>query len=161
MDWLKRVYRFSMEELNLAFDKGGFLSLEQDPKTLIALANLDAFPVDVNGASREQLLRVPGIGPTAVQRIVQTRRRHSVDTWRDLQAMGVVRKRAWPFLAFPGQRPPRGKQLKLDLFRAGLSGEQPQRKTASLVTTPETCGHTSPCALCPMYGMPGHPGPAP
>jgi len=160
VDWLKRVYRFSMEELNLAFDQRGFLPLEQDPKTLIALGNLDSFPVDVNQASREQLLRVPGVGPTAAQRILQTRRRHSVDTWRDLQAMGVVRKRAWPFLAFPGQRPPQGRQLKLELFQAGLSREQPQRKPASPRTTPETCGHSSPCAACPMYGMPGHPGPA-
>jgi len=160
VDWLKRIYRFSMEELNLAFDERGFLPLEQDPKTLIALANLDGFPVDVNRASREQLLRVPGVGPTATQRILQTRRRHSVDTWRDLEAMGVVRKRAWPFVAFPGQRPPQGRQLKLELFRAGLSGEEPQRKTASPGYTPAACGQTTPCAACPMYGMPGHPGPA-
>ena len=48
MDWLKRIYRFSNEELNLAFDEGGFLPPEHDPKTLIALGSFDAFPVDVN-----------------------------------------------------------------------------------------------------------------
>ena len=62
IDWLKRVYRFSNEELNLAFGKSGFLPLEYDPKTHIALENLDAFPVDVNSSSQERLLRVPGIG---------------------------------------------------------------------------------------------------
>ena len=117
VDWLKRIYGYSNEELGLAFDQSGFLPLEADPKTSIAAENLDAFPVDVNHASRAQLLRVPGLGPTSAERILQVRRRHSIDTWRDLQAMGVVRKRAWAFLAFPGQRPPRAKQLKLELFR--------------------------------------------
>ena len=148
MDWLKRIYRFSNEELNLAFDKSGFLSLEHDPKTLIAVENVDAFPIDVNSASRERLLRVPGVGPTSAQRILQTRRRHSIDTWRDLQAMGVVKKRAWPFLAFPGQRPPKAKQLKLDLFREEPGSGQPVAP----------CGQERSCVGCPMYGMPGHPG---
>ena len=116
VDWLKRIYKFDNQEIGLAFDDKGFLPLEADPKTVIAAANLDAFPLDVNAATREQLLRVPGVGPTSVQRILQTRSRHTVDTWRDLQAMGVVRKRAWPFLVFPGHRPPKAKQLRLDLF---------------------------------------------
>ena len=102
MDWLKRVYRFSNEELKLAFDRGGFLPTDTDPKTTIAVANLDAFPLDINAATKEQLLRIPGVGPTSSQRILETRRRHTIDTWRDLEAMGVVRKRAWPFgLSWP------------------------------------------------------------
>ena len=116
MDWLRRVYRFDNEEIDLAFDRGGFLSLEQDPKTVIAMENLDAFPVDLNAASRDQLLRIPGIGPVSAGRILENRRRHSIDSWRDLQSMGVVRKRAWPYVVFPGQRPPSGKQLRLGLF---------------------------------------------
>ena len=116
MDWLRRVYQFGSAEIDLAFDRAGFLSLEQDPKTVIAMENLDAFPVDLNAASREQLLRIPGIGPVSAGRILENRRRHTVDNWRDLQAMGVVRKRAWPYVIFPGQRPPSGKQLRLDLF---------------------------------------------
>ncbi len=119
MDWLKRIYRFSNEKLKLAFDKTGFLPLEHDPKTAIALENVDAFPIDLKSASQEQLLRVPGVGPTSAQRILQNRRHHTIDNWRDLQAMGVVRKRAWPFLAFSGQRPPRAKQLKLYIFGEG------------------------------------------
>ena len=116
MDWLRRVYQFDGAEIDLAFDGAGFLSLEQDPKSVIAMENLDAFPIDLNAATREQLLRIPGVGPVSAGRIVDNRRRHRIDNWRDLQAMGVVRKRAWPYVVFPGQRPPSGKQLRLDLF---------------------------------------------
>ena len=125
MDWLRRVYRFDSAEIDLAFDRGGFLSLEQDPKTVIAMENLDAFPVDLNAASKAQLLRIPGIGSVSAGRILENRRRHTIDNWRDLQAMGVARKRAWPYVVFPGQRPPSGKQLRLDLF-----GEAGDRRAA-------------------------------
>ncbi len=166
VDWLKRIYKFDNREIGLAFDDKGFLPLEADPKTVIAAANLDAFPLDVNAASREQLLRVPGVGPTSAQRILQTRSRHTVDTWRDLQAMGVVRKRAWPFLVFPGHRPPKAKQLRMDLF-----GEEPAktkevrvRESPAQYSPYGTGGAVAPCGLvnscvgCSMYGMPGHPG---
>ena len=180
VDWLKRVYQFSNEELKLAFDDEGLLPLESDPKTAIAAENLDAFPVDVNSASQRQLLRVPGVGPTSAARIVRNRRRHAVDTWRDLQAMGVVKRRAWPFLAFPGQRPPRAKQLRLELFGEGssrlgetqrfpASGWQPDSASPpmrnrgdpgrSLGQTVAPCGEARSCVGCSMYGMPGHPGP--
>jgi predicted DNA-binding helix-hairpin-helix protein len=160
MDWLKRVYQFSNDEIDLAFDRSGFLSLERDPKTAIALENLDAFPVDLNNVSKEQLLRVPGVGPTSAQRILENRQRHRIDNWRDLQAMGVVRKRAWPFLAFPGQRPPRAKQLRMDLFgeEPSFRERQPSHPTLSPPSTTAPCGQTTSCAGCPMYGMPGHPG---
>ena len=166
VDWLKRIYRFSNEELDLAVDKSGFLSLDYDPKTVIALENVDAFPVDVNAASREQLLRVPGVGPTAAQRILRNRPRHSIDTWRDLRAMGVVRKRAWPFWAFPGQRPPRARQLKLDLFKEGSGSNRPHQDSTGSGQGPSInsgqaiapCGQARSCVGCSMYGMPGHPG---
>ena len=125
MDWLHRVYRFRPGEIDLAFDPTGFLSLEQDPKTVIAMENLEAFPIDLNAANKEALLRIPGIGPLSAERILRHRRGHSIDNWRDLQAMGVLRKRAWPYVVFPGQRPPSGKQLRLDLF-----DEAKERRTA-------------------------------
>ena len=125
MDWLRRVYGFQTTEIELAFDGGGFLSLEQDPKSVIAMENLDAFPMDLNVVSKDELLRIPGVGPVSADRIVENRQRHTIDTWRDLMAMGVVRKRAWPFVVFPGQRTPSGKQLRLDLF-----GEAQDRRTA-------------------------------
>ena len=158
VDWLKRVYRFSNEELDLAFADNGFLPLDQDPKTSIAVENLDAFPADVNHAEKGQLLRVPGVGPKSAERIVRNRSSHTIDTWRDLTAMGVVRKRAWPFLAFPGHRPPRAKQLRLDLF--GEGAREKRREQASGPTQSSTgapCGERMSCAGCPMLGMPGHP----
>ena len=164
VDWLKRVYRFSNDELDLAFADNGFLPLDQDPKTSIAVENLDAFPMDVNHAGKDQLLRIPGVGPTSAERIIRNRRAHSIDTWRDLTAMGVVKKRAWPFLAFPGHRPPRAKQLRLDMFgedarekrRAQTAASAP-RFPASPAPSTAPCGDRMTCNGCPMLGMPGHP----
>ena len=167
MDWLKRVYQFSNDEIGLAFDGGGFLSPDNDPKTVIAVENLDSFPVDVNAATKEQLLRVPGLGPVSAGRILENRQRHSIDNWRDLQGMGVVRKRAWPFLVFSGHRPPRAKQLRLDLFNepAGFGTREPHREApnpglaaAAPATGAAPCGQAGSCTGCPMYGAPGHPG---
>ena len=170
VDWLKRVYKFSNEELRLAYDANGFLPYDDDPKQAIAVENLDAFPLDVNAATREQLLRAPGVGPTSAERIIRNRRFHSIDNWRDLQAMGVVRKRAWPFLRFPGHRPPRAKQLRLDLFGEPAKRrrqQQPPQAAARAVApalaptqSPATCGiaTAASCNGCPLYGAPGHPG---
>ena len=169
MDWLKRVYRFSNDELHRAFNDQGFLSLDYDPKTVIALENLDAYPMDVNEASLEQLLRVPGVGPTSAQRILQERRSHSIDRWRNLKAMGVVEKWAWPFLTFPGHKASRGKQLRMDLLREReqarepapqqVAGGQASSAIKGLPTAP--CGQVRSCVGCPMYGAPGHPGSMP
>ena len=166
IDWLKRVYGFSNDEIDLAFTDDGYAPLDEDPKTSIAVENLDAFPVDINSADHDRLLRIPGVGPKSAQRIVANRRRHSIDTWRDLKAMGVVHKRAWPFIAFPGHRPPRAKQLRLDLF--GESAKEARRASATATTGalggaagPQTapCGEARSCQGCPMFGAPGHPGP--
>ena len=168
VDWLKRVYKFTNDEMRLAYDDNGFLPHDDDPKQAIAVHSLDAYPLDVNLATTEQLLRVPGVGPTSATRILKNRRAHSIDNWRDLQAMGVVRKRAWPFLRFPGHRPPRAKQLKLDLFSEGA--KQARKKEIASLTgqtqakhSPASCGQATQamsCAGCPLYGAPGHPGSA-
>lgn len=70
-DWLLRVYGFGVEELPFGLD--GRLSLEKDPKALWAEANAHRFPLSVNRASRHELLRVPGIGPTWAGRIISRR----------------------------------------------------------------------------------------
>ena len=146
VDWLKRIYKFSNDELKLAYDKGGFLDHAEDPKMAIASENLEKFPMDVNVATKDDLLRVPGLGPTSAERIVKNRRAHSIDNWRDLQAMGVVRKRAWPFLFFPGHRPPRAKQLKLDLFgEAAREEKKKQLQTVTQTQSPGTCGVANSC----------------
>ena len=158
MDWLKRIYHYSNEELDLAFDGGGFLPLDEDPKTSIALQNLDTFPVDLNTASQELLLRVPGLVPTSAQRIIDNRRNHSIDNWRDLTAMGVVRKRAWPFVVFPGQRPPSGKQMRLDLFPEGAKETVPLGPSTASSGATAPCGMATSCTGCALRGTPGPPG---
>ena len=59
-------------------------------------------------------MRTPGLGPISVQRILNNRRQSRISRWQDLTLMGVVRKRAWPFITFPGHRPQPAKQLRLD-----------------------------------------------
>ena len=72
-DWLYRIYGFSLDEvMDTTLD--GMLDLEVDPKLAWALRNRGRFPVDVNTASREELLRVPGLGVKSVDRIVRIRR---------------------------------------------------------------------------------------
>ncbi len=72
-DWLLRYYGFSVMEI-AAGGANGMLDLEMDPKLAWALKHRGDFPVDVNTASREMLLRVPGLGVRAVDRILQARR---------------------------------------------------------------------------------------
>ena len=160
VDWLKRIYRYEDDEIRHAYDPAGFLSLEDDPKTVIALSNVDRFPLDVNEAGKADLLRVPGIGPTSAERIIQQRESHKIDTWRDLQAMGVVKRRASPFVSFPGSAATPARQLKLELFK-----ERPSQPTPAKVSTPHPeaataapCGQVRSCSGCALYGAPGHPG---
>ena len=72
-DWLMRFYGFSQPEI-FAGSATGMLDLEIDPKLAWALRNRGAFPVDVNRASREALLRIPGLGVKVVARMIGTRR---------------------------------------------------------------------------------------
>lgn len=111
-DWLMRVYGFPFREIEMAITEEGNLSLKNDPKSIIALKQPWLFPVDVNRAGYEQLLRVPGIGPVSVRRIIQARRDHSIFSTAQLEKMGVAVDRALPFIWFRGiSRRPR--QLSL------------------------------------------------
>ena len=74
-DWLMRFYGFEADEI-LAGSTTGMLDLDVDPKTAWALAHRERFPVDVNVASREELLRVPGLGTTGTAKILASRRFH-------------------------------------------------------------------------------------
>ena len=71
VDWLMRKYGFSAEEI--PFQADGSLSLQTDPKTIWAQRNPQLFPLDVNRAEKFELLRVPGLGPTTVGRILKLR----------------------------------------------------------------------------------------
>ena len=72
-DWLYRIYGFSLEEV-IGSTRDGMLDLDIDPKLAWALGHRERFPVDVNRASREDLLRVPGLGVKSVDRILRIRR---------------------------------------------------------------------------------------
>lgn len=76
-----------------------------------AKANLAEQPVEVNRAGREELLRVPGIGPKGADAILAARRRGTLRQVKDLQAIGVVTTRLAPFVLLDGSRP--GVQLPL------------------------------------------------
>ena len=99
-DWLLRVYRFSPQDVSLATAKDGNLSLLKDPKLSIAQKQPWLFPVDVNTARYEELLRVPGIGPVSASRIVQTRKDSSITSVTQLAKMKVTIKWALPFIWF-------------------------------------------------------------
>ena len=94
-DWLLRFYGFAADEL--ATEADGNLSLEIDPKTAWALAHRERFPIDVNAADREELLRVPGIGVRNVKRILSIRRHRRLRV-ADLKRLRVAWKRSAPFV---------------------------------------------------------------
>lgn len=95
-DWLLRFYGFDVSEITSARPDGN-LDLEVDPKLAWALQNRHLFPVDVNRASREMLLRVPGFGTRSVSRILSTRR-HRTLRYEDLQRLGASLKKARAFI---------------------------------------------------------------
>ena len=136
MDWLRRVYNFSSNEIDLAFDHGGFLSLEQDPKTVIAMENLDAFPIDLNAASKDQLLRIPGIGPVSAGRILENRRQHSIDNWRDLQSYGGSTQTRLALRRLPRPASAVGQTAAAGLVQRGAPTAAPPRPPASACRRP-------------------------
>ncbi len=102
-DWLMRFYGFEPWEVRDATD-GGMLPLDIDPKLAWALKFRDRFPVDVNRAEREALLRVPGLGTKAVKTILSTRR------WRQLRLDDIARltvsvAKVRPFIVTADWRP--------------------------------------------------------
>ena len=99
-DWLLRFYGFRAEEL--LDETTPDFNPQVDPKSSWALAHLDFFPVEVNTADYETLLRVPGVGVTSAKRILVSRRagRLRID---DLRKLGVVMKRAQYFLTASGK----------------------------------------------------------
>lgn len=99
-DWLLRYYGFYAEEL-LDEKRPNFNELI-DPKCDWAVRHLDVFPVEINTASYDVLLRVPGIGPKSVERIVRARRYGSLD-FDTLKKIGVVLKRAQYFITCNGK----------------------------------------------------------
>ncbi|TAH50729.1 MAG: radical SAM protein [Chloroflexota bacterium] len=100
-DFLLRQYGFTYTEL--AFDPNGNLTLDTDPKTFWALQHPERFPLEVNRASREELLRVPGLGPKSVTRILTLRRTHQINSLKELKDLGADAPRAAPFILLDGK----------------------------------------------------------
>nr|WP_041444895.1 putative DNA modification/repair radical SAM protein [Syntrophobotulus glycolicus] len=99
-DWLLRFYHFKVDEIvNSSFPR---LEIDYDPKTAWALRNINFFPVEINRASYEELLRVPGIGVKSALRILRQRRLAPVH-YDHLGKMGIVLKRAKYFILCSGQ----------------------------------------------------------
>ncbi|MBN2262566.1 MAG: putative DNA modification/repair radical SAM protein [Prolixibacteraceae bacterium] len=94
-DWLMRFYKFKAYEI--VSDEHPFLDLDIDPKLAYAIRNYHLFPIDVNRADYEMILRVPGIGVQSAQRIVQARRFSRLNA-SHLKKIGVVMKRAQYFI---------------------------------------------------------------
>ena len=123
-DWLMRYYGFDADEL-LSEERPNF-NLFLDPKCDWALQHLERFPVEVNQADYETLLRVPGLGIRSVQRIIAARKTAYLD-FCDLKKMGVVLKRAQYFITC------RGKMLypipiDQDFIAGNLMGEEKRKE---------------------------------
>ncbi|MDP4539374.1 putative DNA modification/repair radical SAM protein [Qipengyuania sp. DY56-A-20] len=103
-DWLMRFYGYKPAEVMQATDVDGNLPLDIDPKLAWALKFRENFPLDVNRASREQMLRVPGLGVRAVDRIVASRR-HRTLRLDDVAKLTVSIAKVRPFICTVDWRP--------------------------------------------------------
>ncbi|HEX8317471.1 putative DNA modification/repair radical SAM protein [Longimicrobium sp.] len=101
-DWLMRFYGFGADELTTR--EAPNLDLSMDPKVSWALRNRERFPVDVNRAPREDLLRIPGLGARNVKRILASRRWMSIRI-DDLRRLGIPLRRSLPFIITADHRP--------------------------------------------------------
>ncbi|MEK8047403.1 putative DNA modification/repair radical SAM protein [Ideonella margarita] len=95
-DWLMRFYGFTHDEI-VPPSQDGQLALDVDPKLAWALGHPEFFPVDLNRAPKERLLRVPGLGVTSVQRILSSRRVRRLRR-ADLRALKVPEAKVLPFV---------------------------------------------------------------
>ncbi|MCZ7471481.1 putative DNA modification/repair radical SAM protein [Agrobacterium sp. O3.4] len=125
-DWLYRFYGFDIGEIT-AIGGDGMLDLDIDPKLAWALKNRDRFPVDVNAADREMLLRVPGFGTKTVASILSSRRFRRVRL-EDVARFGVSLKKVKAFIVADGWTP--GKLTERPDLRAMF---EPQPEQLSLL----------------------------
>lgn len=115
-DWLFRFYGFEPTEIaSTTTASGGMLDLDIDPKLAWAIANPESFPVNINKASKRMLLRVPGLGPRNVRRILDIRRQHRLRL-DDLLQLRVSLPKVMPFVETLDHCP--GKELESDNLRA-------------------------------------------
>lgn len=113
-DWLLRFYGFTADEIVAGADQN--LALDMDPKTAWALANRHRFPIDVNRAPREELLRVPGFGVRNVKRMLAIRV-HQKLAISDLKKLRVAWNRAAPFVITSDHNPDLAHLDRLELSK--------------------------------------------
>jgi predicted DNA-binding helix-hairpin-helix protein len=101
--FLLRDYDFTVEEL--PFETSGNLPLESDPKLAWARRHLAHAPIELNTATRHDLLRVPGIGPTGADKLLRERQRGRLRDLSDLRKLRIAANRAAPFILLDGRRP--------------------------------------------------------
>jgi putative DNA modification/repair radical SAM protein len=125
-DWLMRFYGFHADEI---VTEGGMLSLEHDPKLAWALAHPERFPMDLNRAPREDLLRVPGLGVKSVAKLLAARRVRRLRR-EDLAGLQVPVQKVLPFVVLPNHRP---STVPLGLpARPSWSAASPQQMSLAL-----------------------------
>lgn len=125
-DWLFRFYHFRIDEI--VNDKHPFLDLELDPKLSYALRNPWLFPIDINRADYETILRVPGIGVLSAKKIILARRYGKLNTQK-LKKIGVVLKRAQYFITCNELKTATVNELKPEYLRSlMINGSNPIKK---------------------------------
>ena len=130
-DWLMRFYGFEAAELTTPTEPN--LPLDLDPKLAWALRHRAQFPVDVNRAPRELLLRVPGLGVRNVDRILLMRR-HGRIRMDDLSKLRVPLRRAMPFLLADGANP-HARRIDSDRLATSVA---PQNEQLELFSTAQS-----------------------
>lgn len=123
-DWLLRYYDFELDEI-IAGGHDGMLDLEIDPKLAWALRHPERFPIDVNRATREELLRVPGLGTRGVGAIIKARRLGALRL-DDIARLTTSVAKIQPFIVARGWRPTRAIEsagLRAQLARPPIQRE--------------------------------------
>lgn len=124
-DWLLRFYGFSIDDIAPQNVQAN-LDLEVDPKTAWALRNREQFPVDLNTAPRERLLRVPGLGVKTVDKLVDLRK-HKRLRFEDLTRLRVSSRKVAPFVITIDHRPRAESDVDSDQLRNTLTATRPRQ----------------------------------
>lgn len=103
--YLMRDYGYAVEDL--PFEGRGDLPLDEDPKLAWARTHLAHQPLEINTAPKEMLLRVPGIGPKGVEKILHARRQSTIHYLSQLKALRINTQRSKPFILLNGKAPAR------------------------------------------------------
>ncbi len=103
--FLLRDYGFMLEDLN--YQNSGYLPLEKDPKSAWADQHLLHQPLEINLAPREQLLRVPGLGPKRVENILSLQRKERLKSYTKLKKLRLITEKTAPYILLNGKSPAR------------------------------------------------------